>query len=96
MTIRLLIFLISFLVCQSALVGSTALAIQVTPLKRVDLDGETERQVIVDIEKMIDYSKKGGIHLVTMKENSSSICPDWQQRMLEILDIIEGDCEQGP
>ena len=44
---------------------------------------------------MIDYSKEGGLHLVTMTEQGSMICPDWQQRMLEILDTVESDCGQG-
>ena len=44
---------------------------------------------------MIDYAKEGGLHLITMDEGSSTICPDWQQRMLELLAEVEGDCGQG-
>jgi enoyl-CoA hydratase/carnithine racemase len=44
---------------------------------------------------MIDYSKDGGIHVVTMNDGPNTICPDWQARMLEILDTVEGDCGQG-
>ena len=44
---------------------------------------------------MIDYAKEGDLHLVTMNDGPNTICPDWQQRMLEILDIVEADCGQG-
>ncbi len=44
---------------------------------------------------MIDYKKDGDLHLVTMNNGQNTICPDWQQRMLEILDSVEGDCGQG-
>jgi len=44
---------------------------------------------------MINYSKEGDLHLVTMNDGQNTICPDWQQRMLEILDAVEGDCGQG-
>ena len=44
---------------------------------------------------MIDYQKEGDLHLVTMNEGQNTICPDWQQRMLEILDAVESDCGQG-
>ena len=44
---------------------------------------------------MIDYKKEDGIHLVTMNNGANTICPDWQIRMLEILDIVEQDCGQG-
>ncbi len=44
---------------------------------------------------MIDYIKDGDLHLVTMNDGQNTICPDWQQRMLEILDSVEGDCGQG-
>ena len=43
---------------------------------------------------MIDYIKDGDLHLVTMNDGQNTICPDWQQRMLEILDSVEGDCGQ--
>jgi hypothetical protein len=43
---------------------------------------------------IIDYRKDGGLHLVTMNSGQNTICPDWQQRMLEILDSVEGDCGQ--
>ena len=35
---------------------------------------------------MIDYTKEGALHLVTMNDGPNTICPDWQQRMLQILD----------
>ncbi len=44
---------------------------------------------------MIDYQKEGDLHLVTMNEGQNTICPDWQQRMMEILDAVESDCGQG-
>ena len=44
---------------------------------------------------MIDYKKDGEIHLVTMNNDQNTICPDWQARMLEILDTVEADCGQG-
>ena len=44
---------------------------------------------------MIDHSKEGELHLVTMNNGQNTICPDWQQCMLEILDSVEGDCGQG-
>jgi len=44
---------------------------------------------------MIDYQKEGELHLVTMNNGPNTICPDWQQRMLDILDRVEGDCDQG-
>jgi enoyl-CoA hydratase/carnithine racemase len=44
---------------------------------------------------MIDYQKEGELHLVRMNEGQNTICPEWQQRMLEILDAVESDCGQG-
>ena len=44
---------------------------------------------------MIDYQKEGELHLVTMSEGQNTICPQWQQRMLEILDVVESDCGPG-
>ena len=44
---------------------------------------------------MIDYTKDGELHLVTMNDGPNTICPDWQQSMLEILDTVEADCGQG-
>ena len=44
---------------------------------------------------MIDYEKVGAIHVVTMNDGPNMICPDWQVRMLEILDTVEADCGQG-
>lgn len=44
---------------------------------------------------MIDYEKDGDLHMVIMNHGQNTICPDWQNRMLEILDCVEGDCGQG-
>ena len=44
---------------------------------------------------MIDYTKEGDLHLVTMNAGPNVICPAWQQRMLDILDTVEADCGKG-
>lgn len=44
---------------------------------------------------MIELSKEGALHLVTMNNGPNMICPDWQHRMIEVLDTVEADCE-GP
>ncbi|MEK9928726.1 MAG: enoyl-CoA hydratase/isomerase family protein, partial [Halieaceae bacterium] len=44
---------------------------------------------------MIDYRKEGGVHVITMTAEASTICPQWQQIMLEHLDTVEADCGQG-
>jgi enoyl-CoA hydratase/carnithine racemase len=44
---------------------------------------------------MIDYTKEGDLHLVTMNAGPNVICPEWQQRMLDILDTVETDCGKG-
>ena len=44
---------------------------------------------------MIDYTKEGDLHLVTMNAGPNVICPEWQQRMLDILDMVEADCGKG-
>ncbi|MCH1492961.1 MAG: enoyl-CoA hydratase/isomerase family protein [Luminiphilus sp.] len=44
---------------------------------------------------MIKYEKSDGIHCVVMNAPANAICPEWQQRMLDVLDTIEGDCGQG-
>jgi len=44
---------------------------------------------------MIDYTKEGDLHLVTMNAGPNVICPEWQQRMLDILDTVEADCGKG-
>ena len=44
---------------------------------------------------MIDYTKEGDLHLVTMSAGPNVICPEWQQRMLDILDTVEADCGKG-
>jgi enoyl-CoA hydratase/carnithine racemase len=42
---------------------------------------------------MIEHTKEGELHLVTMRTNS--ICPEWQRQMLDVLDIVEADCGKG-
>lgn len=44
---------------------------------------------------MIHYVKEGALHLLTMNDGPNTICPDWQQRMLAILDTVEADSGQG-
>ena len=42
---------------------------------------------------MIDLSRDGAIHVVTMNHGPNVIDPPWQARMLEVLDAVEADCE---
>ncbi|MEE3325732.1 MAG: enoyl-CoA hydratase/isomerase family protein [Myxococcota bacterium] len=42
---------------------------------------------------MIDHKRDGAIHIVTMNSGANVINPDWQARMLEILDGVENDCD---
>lgn len=42
---------------------------------------------------MIELSKDGDIHVLTLNNGPNIIDPDWQVRMLEALDSIEADCE---
>ena len=42
---------------------------------------------------MIDHERDGAIHVVTLNDGPNTIHPDWQARMLEILDAVEADCE---
>ena len=42
---------------------------------------------------MIDYKREGAIHIVTMNAGPNVINPDWQTRMLEVLDLVEKDAE---
>ena len=44
---------------------------------------------------MIELEKDGNIHVATMNNNENMISPEWQDRMLEILDIVESDCSAG-
>ena len=44
---------------------------------------------------MIEHSKDGDMHIVTLNTDENAICMDWQTRMLEILEAIEGDCGKG-
>ena len=44
---------------------------------------------------MIEYKKEGSLHLVTMNDGQNTICPQWHQEMLAILDTVENDCGQG-
>ena len=32
---------------------------------------------------------------MTMNAGPNVICPEWQQRMLDILDTVEADCGKG-
>ncbi len=42
---------------------------------------------------MIDHTRDGAIHIVTLNAGPNVINPDWQTRMLEVLEIVENDCE---
>ncbi|MDG2116261.1 MAG: enoyl-CoA hydratase/isomerase family protein [Porticoccaceae bacterium] len=44
---------------------------------------------------MIKLEKDGNIHVATMNNKENMISPEWQDRMLEILDIVESDCAAG-
>ncbi|MCX2975401.1 hypothetical protein EYC87_17610 [Halieaceae bacterium IMCC8485] len=44
---------------------------------------------------MIELEKDDNIHVATMNNNENMISPEWQDRMLEILDIVESDCSAG-
>jgi enoyl-CoA hydratase/carnithine racemase len=44
---------------------------------------------------MIELSKDGEIFVVTMNNGANMICPEWQDRMLDILDTIESDPKAG-
>jgi enoyl-CoA hydratase/carnithine racemase len=42
---------------------------------------------------VIDLSRDGDIHVVTLCNGPNMIDPTWQTRMLEVLDAVEADCE---
>jgi enoyl-CoA hydratase/carnithine racemase len=42
---------------------------------------------------MIDLTRDGAIHVVTMNNGPNMIDPEWQTRMLEVLDEVEAGCE---
>jgi hypothetical protein len=42
---------------------------------------------------VIELSRDGDIHVVTLNNGPNMIDPAWQARMLEILDAVEADCE---
>lgn len=44
---------------------------------------------------MIELEKDDSIHVVTMNNKENMISPDWQDRMLEVLEILESDCAAG-
>ena len=44
---------------------------------------------------MIEMDKDGGIYVVTMNNGQNMICPTWQERMLECLDIMEKETAAG-
>lgn len=44
---------------------------------------------------MLELEKDGNLHIVTMNNNENRICPEWQDKMLEILDTLESDCGAG-
>lgn len=41
---------------------------------------------------MIDLTKDGDIHIATMNNGPNTVDPDWQVRLIEILDTVEADC----
>jgi enoyl-CoA hydratase/carnithine racemase len=42
---------------------------------------------------MIEHCKDGDLHVITMNNGPNMIDPEWVARMLEVLDIVEADCE---
>jgi enoyl-CoA hydratase/carnithine racemase len=42
---------------------------------------------------MIDLERDGAIHVVTLDNGPNTIDPAWQDRMLEVLDAVEADCD---
>lgn len=42
---------------------------------------------------MIELRREGAIHIATMNNGPNMVDPDWQKRMLEILDAVEADSE---
>ncbi len=42
---------------------------------------------------MIKLERDGAIHVVTLDNGPNTIGPDWQARMLDVLEAVEGDCE---
>ena len=41
---------------------------------------------------MIDLQRDGALWVATL-EPPNTVTPEWQARMLEVLDAIEGDCQ---
>lgn len=44
---------------------------------------------------MIDLCKNGGIYTLTMNNNENTICLDWQEQILEILNELESNFSKG-
>ena len=44
---------------------------------------------------MINLSSNGDIYILTMNNDSNTICLDWQEQMLEALDKMERHCGEG-
>lgn len=44
---------------------------------------------------MLELEKDGNLHIVTMNNHENRVCPEWQDKMLEILDTLESDCGAG-
>ena len=42
---------------------------------------------------MIDYKREEALHILTMNAGPNVVNPDWQARMLELLDVVEQDAE---
>lgn len=45
------------------------------------------------VQSVIELSKDGDIHVITMNNGPNMIDLQWQARMLEVLDTVEADCE---
>jgi enoyl-CoA hydratase/carnithine racemase len=44
---------------------------------------------------MIELTKDGDVHVITMNNGPNVIEPDWQARMIEVLDAVEADCQDN-
>jgi enoyl-CoA hydratase/carnithine racemase len=42
---------------------------------------------------MIELTKADDVHVITMNNGPNMIDPDWQVRMIEVLEAVEADCQ---
>jgi len=44
---------------------------------------------------MIDLCKDGDVYILTMNNSANTICLDWQEQMLQALNVMENNCGKG-